>query len=218
MKNTFLLLTVVLTLLSCSSPLDKNYNDDTLKEDAQEIKESGDLEENDAELIAGWIMKSKLTGQDLSDKTYREILEEAKSFKNEQVELAQKAKEDAAAKKKQMEEATVVSLFDKGFAEGDFESYNTFSYILKNKSRKDIKAFKFSFDIYDALGDELGTGYGVSSTENIVKAGEEFQKTIYYDFNRFTNDDIKIKNAKFKDLIFDVKVQKIVYTDGSILE
>jgi hypothetical protein len=218
MKKTILLLAMISLIVACSSPLDKKYSDETMEADAKEIKESGDLDSEDAKLIAGWIMKSKFQGKDLTDKTYREILEEAKDFKTEQEELAKKAKMEAEAKKKKMQEAIVVSLFDKGFAKADYEDYNSFSYVLKNKSEKDIKAFKFSFDIYDALGDELGDGYQVSSTDNTVKAGEEFKTTIYYDYNQFTNDDIKIKNAKFEDLTFDIRVHKIVYTDGTILE
>lgn len=218
MRKTILLLALLLVLVSCTSPLDKKYSNETLETDAKEIKESGDLEDDDAELLAGWIMKSKLQGKNLSDKTYREIIDEAKIFKTEQEELAAKAKKETEDKKNKMQEAIVVSLFDKGFAKADYQDYNSFSYILKNKSSKDIKAFKFSFNIYDALGDELGDGYSISSTDKTVPAGEEFKTTIYYNYNQFTNDDIKIKNAKFEDLTFDIQVQKIVYTDGTTLE
>jgi len=218
MKKTVLLFTAITILFSCSSPLDRKYSEENLQKDAKEIKESGKLKSEDLELLAGWIMKSKFQGNDLSDKTYNEIINEAKSFKKEQEELASKAKKEAEIKKKRMQETMIISIFDKGFTKSDWETYNSFSYVVKNKSNKDIKAFKFSFKIYDVLGDEIGDGYRVSSTDKIIKANEESKKTIYYDFNQFMNKDIIIKNAKFKDLSFDIKVDKIVFTDNSVLE
>ena len=218
MKKLILTSLFLAFLTSCSSPLNKKYSDENLEQDATEIKESGKLEDGDAELLAGWIMKSKLQGTSLEDKTYKEILDEAKKFKNEQEELALKAKKEAEEKKKIMQESVVISIYDKGFEQADYESYNSFNYVIKNNSKKDIKAFKFSFNIYDALGDEIGDGYSVSSTDETVKSGDEYKTTIYFDFNQFIDEDIELKNSKFSDLVIDVRPEKIVYTDGSILE
>ncbi len=218
MKNTFLLLAVAVLFFSCSSPLDKKYSDENLKQDATKIKEEGELVEEDSKLLGSWILKSKLQGEKLSDMTYREILNQAKNFRQEQEELAEKAKKEAEARNKKMQNAIVVSIFNKGFVSADYQSYNYFDYAVKNKSNKDIQAFKFNFNIYDALGDEISDGYQVSSTDSIIKANEEFKTRIFYNYNQFMDDDIKIKNAKFDAFIFNIRINKIVYTDGSTLE
>ncbi len=119
MRKVILIFGSLLIILSCSSELDKKYSDDTFLLDAKEIKNSGNLNKEDIELLGKWIIKSKFRGDDLSQKTYGEILDEAKKVKKEK-------------------EAVVVSIFDKGFAKADYESYNSFSYIIKNKTGKSL--------------------------------------------------------------------------------
>ena len=58
-KITLFLFTVA--LISCSNPLDKKYSEATLKQDAKELKESNKMSDEDLQLLAGWILKSKLS-------------------------------------------------------------------------------------------------------------------------------------------------------------
>lgn len=74
-----------LSITSCgsSSPLDRKYSDKTFVEDARAIKESKKLSDDDIKLLAGFIVRGKLTGQQLENMTYAEMLKKAKDTKAE---------------------------------------------------------------------------------------------------------------------------------------
>ena len=220
MKSFFIVLIALLSViaLSCSGPLDKEFNEDTVAEDTKEITESGDVSKEEVETLAMWIFSQKLQDKSLEGKTYGDLLTEAKAYKAEQEAIAAKAKAEADAKAKKLREAAVVSIYDKEFHEGEWQAMYGFNYVIKNKAAKDIDALKFTFNIYDKLGDKIGTGYSVSITKEEIPAGEEYKSAAYWDYNQFSNDDSKIKNAEMKDLVFDIALEKIVYTDGSTLE
>ena len=100
-KSNLLLLAIIFIISSCSSSLDKKYNEETFVEDVRKIKEERNLNEEETKLIIGWIMKSKLKNENISKKTYRVILNEAESFKKEKEELAIKAKKQQMKRKKE---------------------------------------------------------------------------------------------------------------------
>jgi len=71
-----------LSITSCSSnPLDRKYSDKTFVEDARAIKESKKLSDDDVKLLAGYIVRSKLTGENLDNMTYADMLKKAKENK-----------------------------------------------------------------------------------------------------------------------------------------
>ncbi len=214
---TFMMVLFALLLVSCSSPLDRKYNKETLDDDVKAMRESG-VADDDMMAIGGWVMKSAIDNTNLDGKTYRDILKDAKDYSKKQKELEEKARKEAELLQKKMKEAAVISIYKKDFVAADYESYNVFSYVVKNTGDKDIKAFKAEFTITNVLGDEIGDGYRFDCTDHTVKVGEEYKTDVYFEYNRFINSTIEIKETPFKDLNFDIKITKIVYTDGSVLE
>ncbi|MCK0132603.1 hypothetical protein MWU59_13930 [Flavobacteriaceae bacterium F08102] len=81
MRRHLLILSLIGFLTACSDPLDKKYNEETLVEDAKEIKEMCDLSEEEVQLMAGWIVRARMKDLKLEGKTYGEILEEAKAYR-----------------------------------------------------------------------------------------------------------------------------------------
>jgi hypothetical protein len=71
-------------MLSCSSPLDKKYNEASLGEDLEEIalKEKG-IDTTDAKYFVFMLVGAKLRGDTLENKTYRELFDEAKVLRKE---------------------------------------------------------------------------------------------------------------------------------------
>lgn len=206
--------------LSCSGPMGKEYSEETAAEDLKAIVESEDLTKDETATLAGWIMgASFVEDRELNGKTYADILDDANSYRAEQEALAAKAKAEAEAKAKRLREAATVSIFDKVFERwSSYEKVNGFKYAIENKSEKDIDALKFSFSIHNKLGDEIGNGYSVSITDNPIPAGEEYSSAAYWDYNPYIDSSIAIKNADYEDLVFNITLEKIVYTDGTILE
>ncbi|KAB1231648.1 hypothetical protein [Chryseobacterium viscerum] len=210
-------------LTACSNPTSKKYNEATITEDLKEIGESKKWNEKEAGLFAGWLIRAKLKGESLENKTYQNILDEAKKFKAEEDALAEKAKKEAEERKQKMKNAVTVTIFAKEYVPSNFdagrlEDYNLFKYALQNKSSKEIKAAKISFKIFNALGEQIGDSYSMDFTDDRIAANTTFKGDAAFDYNQFSNDDKKIASAKFEDLIFDFDVQKVVYTDGSVLE
>lgn len=210
-------------LTACSNPTSKKYNEATMAEDLKEIGESKKWNEQDAGLFAGWLIRAKLKGESLENKTYQGILDEAKKFKAEEEALAAKAKKEAEVRKQKMKEALIVTIFDKEYVPSNFDvgrldDYNLFKYAIQNKSPKEIKAAKISFKIYNSLGEQIGDSYSMDFTDDRIAGNATFKGDAAFDYNQFSNEDKKIAAAKLEDLSFDFDVQKIVYSDGSILE
>jgi len=81
MKGLLYALTILIAFLitSCSSPMDKAYNEDTLQEDVVALK--GSLSEDELGLIIGQITMNSLSGDKMLGDTYGDLLEEGKKRK-----------------------------------------------------------------------------------------------------------------------------------------
>lgn len=81
MKNLSLLLLLSIIIISCSSPLDKAYKQDTLEEDIVALKES--ISEEELNTLAEYIALKTLSGDDMLGKNYNDLLNEAKNMQEE---------------------------------------------------------------------------------------------------------------------------------------
>lgn len=216
MKKISLLLAVILMILSCSSPLDKKYNEKTLEQDAKEIKESGKLSDEDAELLIGWILKSKLSGEIIEGKSYSEIVKKAKDYKKEQKELAEKVKQNEEKKRERLGLALTVALYEKGYQEYDYQEYITYSLAFENKTDKEIRALKGTLTINDLFDSEIKS---ISLTIDERISSKATHKGVYTtDFNQFKDEDVRLKNKSLDDLKVVWTPEKIIFSDGKILE
>lgn len=214
---------LLLAVLSCSNPMNKKYDEETLEADMKEIKEKNKMSEDEIKTFAGWLILAKLGNKDLTGKTYQQILDEAKNYKKEQDELAAKAKAEEKAKAEKMKNAATVSIYEYAFQPANMDNfeiqdYHIFKYAIQNKVNKEIKALKFHFKIYNSLGDALGVGYEMSVTDERIAPMGTFKGSAMFDSNPYNNVDNKIANSKFSDLKFDIVVDKIVYSDDTVLE
>ena len=211
-----LLIIIISLLAACSSPLDKKYNEDTLAEDSKAIKEAGDLSEEEAQIMAGWILRAKLTDENLEGKTYGEILEEAKDYKKEQEKLAEKAKKEEEEKRQRLGSALTVAMYDKGYEEYDYQEYLTYSLAFENKTDKEIRAFKGSISIQDLFDTEIKS---INLTiDDPIRAGETFKGTYTTEYNQFMDEDSRLKSKDMADLKVVWTPEKIIFADGSTLE
>ena len=219
MKKIILLLSALL-IISCSNPMNRKYDETKLEEDAKAIKESGKLSDDDAKMLVGWIMMSKLGGKDLKNKTYNDILNEAKDYKKQQEELAEKAKKEKQEKIDKYSKALTFTVFDKGFVKSDimngiYEDKITFDIAIQNKTNKEIRAIKGPLNFYDLFGEEL---FSANYTqEDVIKPNEVYKTQISIDYNQFTDGHKTLNNKSLKDLKFEYVPEKIIFTDGSEL-
>ena len=68
---------VLFIMGACSPSLDKKYNPDTIDQDATEMRENGDITDEEFFKIGAYVISAQLQGKDLSGMTYGDILEEA---------------------------------------------------------------------------------------------------------------------------------------------
>jgi len=224
-----LLFAILLMLIySCSNPLDNKYSEETLEQDAEKIKESGELNSTELSLLGEYIAWNKMTGKKIEGRTYAEMLEEAKEIrkkqeeeKREQKELAEKARKEEEKRIAKLNQVLTVSIFDigavkKGYVGEEWIDEIIYHFVYENKSDKEIRAIKRTIIINDVFGDEIKK-LGVKCDKNI-QAGKIIKEKRYYNYNDYKKSDKKIVNSKMKDLKFIWKPEIIMYTDGSSLE
>lgn len=79
--QALLLSAFTLFLVSCkSNPLDKKFSDANFASDMRDIVESKKLDQAEATSLTMYIVRAKMTGEKLDNKTYTEILQSAKTL------------------------------------------------------------------------------------------------------------------------------------------
>lgn len=217
------LYTGLILLASCSNPLDRKYSKKTVKEDMEELLESGKVDSTDMKYVATYMVRSAMLGEELEGKTYGEMIENAKNLREKQE--AQEAEEKALAekiireeqeKREQFSKVVTVALYDKGYTEYDYQDYLTYGIAFENKSDKDIRAIKGSIQINDLFDDEI-KAITVTEDEGII-AGETLRKTYTTDYNQFMDEDTRLRSKDLKDLKVVWTPIKIIFADGTTLE
>lgn len=221
MQRIIYLIAIAIAVFSCNSPLDKKYNEKTLDEDAQAIRDQIDTTET--AILLGTVLRYKFQGKKLEEKTYGELLEEGRKFKEEQDKieaeqkaLAEKAKKEEEEKARRLNESLTVTVFNKGFVELDYEEYITFQFAFQNKTEKDILAFTGIMifnDLFDVEISKLSITY-----DNGVKANSTVNWRATTDYNQFRDSDKTLRYKELNKIKLVWKPEKIIFNDGTSLE
>lgn len=218
--NTLFIVLAVFAV-SCSSPLEKKYNSETEDKDIESLKT--ELDTADLRLILGTMFRMRIEDKDFEGMTYRELLEDGKRYKAEQERIeaeqqamAEKAAREEAERVKRLQDAVMVSCYEKGFYEGTYEDYITYKFVIKNKSDKDIRALKGMVvfnDIFDEKISALGLTY-----DQPIEAGKEITWNATTDYNQFKSEDRSLRNKDLKDMKVVWVPEKLIFRDGTTLE
>jgi len=221
MKNHLLLIALSALLFSCSSPMEKKFNEETAKDDIAAIK--SELDSADLKLLAGSMMRLKIQDKKLEDMTYAEILADGKSWlaekekkEAEQKALAEKAAKEEAERVKKLSDAVMVSCFEKGFKEATYDAYITYKFVIHNKSTSNIRAIKGKITFTDLFDEEVKSLNFVY--DQPIEAGQQVNWDANTDYNQFMDKDKALRNKDLKDLKVVWKPAKIIFEDGTTLE
>lgn len=221
MKKQILILGLATLLFSCSSPMDKKFNEETAEEDIKAVK--SELDSTEMKLLAGSMFRLKLQDKKLEEMTYAEILEDGKKWKAEQEKkeaeqkaLAERAAKEEAERIKKLTEAVIVSCFEKGYAEVDYQDYITYKFVIQNKSDKAIRAVKGGITFTNLFDEEIKSLNFVY--DQPIEAGKQVNWNATTDYNQFMDEDQTLKNKDLKDLKVVWKPEKIIFEDGTTLE
>jgi hypothetical protein len=208
-------------MLACSSSLDRMYSEKTFQEDAKELQ--NELDSSEVKLLIGSIFRLTFAQKDLSKMTYGEILEDGKAWKAEQdlkeaeeKALQEKAASEEASRISRLKNVVIVTCFNKGFIEGDYDDYISYGFAIKNKTTKDIRAIKGSLLFTDLFDEEINTIRLTYDTP--IKAGVTANWNATTDYNRFMDKDVSLKNKDLNDLKVIWKPEKVIFMDGTTLE
>ncbi|TMM28666.1 hypothetical protein FDT66_13770 [Polaribacter aestuariivivens] len=218
-KITFLI--VLIFIISCSSPLDKKFNENTSKEDLMKIQSK--IDSTQFYLLAGSMLRLKLQDNKIENMTYREILEQGEKWKVEEEKrqeelkrLAEKARKEQDERTRLLSESIIVSCFEKGFTKYNYEDYITYKFVIKNKSVKNIRAVKGSITFMNLFDQEIKTLNLVY--DESIKANSTVNYNAQTDYNQFKDSDKALKNKDLKDMKVKWNPEKIIFEDGTTLE
>ena len=220
MKKVLIIFSSIL-FVACSSPLDKKYSKGSFEEDAKQLR--SEVDSADAMLLMGSILRLTMQQEDLTQMTYGQILENGKAWKAEQdrLEEEQKALQEKAAREEaerltRLQNTVMVTCFEKGFSEVNYQDYITYKFAIQNKSDQDIRAVKGEIMFTDLFDDEIKT---LSFTyDETIDAGATANWNATTDYNQFMNDDVKLRNKDLEDLKIVWKPIKVIFKDGTTLE
>jgi len=102
---------------------------------------------------------------------------------------------------------------DKGFIEGDFQDYITFTLQLTNTTNKDIEGMKGTLVFNDLFGDQIQRVN--FSYDDGIPAGETKPYRATVDYNQFIDGDVTLRRTDLSKIKTEWDVNTIIYTDGS---
>ncbi|MEE4001525.1 hypothetical protein V1T75_14365 [Tenacibaculum sp. FZY0031] len=221
MRKVFIVSVILLAIVSCSSPLDKKFNEERAAEDIKAVQ--SEIDSTELGMLVGSMLRLKLEGEKVEGLTYREILEKGKRWKEkeeklekEQKFLAEKAKKEELERINRLSESVVISCFEKGFYKYKYEDYITYKFVIQNKSNKNIRAVKGSLIFSNLFDEEIKTINLVY--DKVLTADTTVNYEAQTDYNQFSDSDKALKNKELKDMKVKWKPEKIIFEDGTTLE
>lgn len=203
----------VFAIISCNNhPLDKKYNEESFDKDIKEMLESKKVDTTDVTLIITYVILAETFGEDLDNKTYKDLLYDAIKLRNK----AEKAVKEKEERRQLFDNVLTVTLRDKGYRKGDWEDYLTYEIAYENKSEKDIRAVKGSILITDLFDSEIKKIELVG--DEVIPAGKIVKKLYTTKYNQFKDEDTRLRSKSIKDIKVVWTPEKIIFGDGSTLE
>jgi hypothetical protein len=218
-----ILLIASILLVGCSDP--KKYEVTKLTDEQK--KELGQkLTADEGQKLAGWMMRSALSGQEPSAGTtveqalaqQDEWVEKQKADEAEKAELAKRVEAERKVKQQEFAKLLSVVLVSKKNSVGEYnQRWVGLEVAYENKSDKDIEGVKGVLKFADIFGDEImnvrwSYDGGVPAKQSIV------ERNVGVDINHFMDDHMKLWNTDFDKLKSNFEVSTIIFKDGTKID
>jgi len=196
----------------------------------QSIKDSKDLTVEEVGLLQAFIMRKGL-GDALAGKTpelpvgmtigemiedQRKWVADATKREADEKERVARARAEEEKQRRVLLDAITLTVFDKGYSEGEYQQYITIKTMYENKSGKDIRGFKGRVQFNDLFGVEI-MPFNISEDEPL-KARETKRQSWTLKYNQFIDQHVKLRNTPLESLKIEWKPQIILFADGTSLE
>ncbi len=141
---------------SCSNPLDKEYNEETVEKDFKRIVELGKIDSTEEKVMSEFMIKNGLINPSVMElgASYRDILEQAQLTKEKELKDVEADFEAKESKKITLEikKSLFMNFEDTSIALRG--TLLTCSLAVRNIGNKNIKAFKALITVKDVFGKE----------------------------------------------------------------
>jgi hypothetical protein len=178
----------------------------------QAIRKSNKVSDEDLQSLASFIVLAKLSGNDITGKSYDDILDKIKSFQQNNDQLNNKNELEKEARRKRLSPFLEVSLQRKDFLKKGNRQVLEFTITFKNTSSQKIKTITGSLVINDLMEKPIKT-LSILLDENILP-GQTLTKIYTLDYNDADEND---RGMRAKD-IFDIRTvwnpEKIIFEKG----
>jgi len=211
---TSLLLAVILS--SCHSPLGRVYNAKTFEQDLRLIKESNKVSDEDIELMAKFILVTKLSGNDLQGQTYSSILEKVKNIQRVSTDESEREKNILAARIKRLGPLLEVSIRDKSFIRIKEKDYLAYKIFFHNPTPSAIKTVIGNIGINDLMDRQIKK-IDILLDDNIKGYGS-LEKVYQQEYDHADERDKRIRSRDLVDLRISWNPDKILFENGRLAE
>ena len=216
-KNNLLL--IILVFVFACSPLDRDYNPRTVKEDLKTLREIG-VPEYNVLLLEGYIKGQKLNNLGIdSTLTYEELLEVAKTEKM-RLEMNWYINNLSKTLKQNREEKSIdslnsffsLTLMDKSYDGDAFKDYISIELNITNKSKANLKGLKGILIFYDLFGDVLKKSE--IKCDIALPAGQSILFNARLPFNTLIDKDIELYQMDKSQFTIKFIPSEILFSDG----
>lgn len=214
--NLLLLILIVIIFCSCNNPLHRPYNPATYEEDMQAIQKSNKVNDEDLQTLAKYIMLAKLSGNDVTGKSYGDIIDKIKSLQQNNDELSNRDAMVKEAKRKRLSPFLEVNLQNKTFAKKNNKDVLVFTVIVKNTGTQKIKTVTGNLLVNDLMEKPI-KNLSIFLDEDI-SPGQTLIKTYTIDYNDSDENDRRMRSKDFFDIRIVWNPEKIIFENGKLAE
>jgi len=214
--NLGLLAFIAILFSSCNNPLHRTYDPATYEDDMQAIRKSNKVSEEDLQILAKYIMLTKLSGSAITGKSYEDIIDRIKSLQQSNNELNNREAMEKEAKRKRLSPFLEVSLQNKIFEKKNNKNVLIFTVILKNTGTRKIKTVTGNLAINDLMERPV-KNLSIFLDEDIPP-GQSISRTFTSDYDEANENDRRMRSKDFFDIRAVWDPGKIIFDGGKLAE
>lgn len=201
---------------SCHNPLQKIYRPSTYEKDIQEIRKSDKVNNEDLEVLIKYIVVARVSGNDLSGRTYEDILNRIKTFQQENEKIDVREDMEKEARRNRLSSHLEASILKKEYSNKEGKEIMIYTITLKNISSQKIKTITGNFLLNDLLGrpvKELNIFF-----DEEITPGQILTKIVTMPYHDADATDQRVRGKDLIDMRVVWNPEKIILEDGSLLQ
>ena len=212
----WLLLFLVIIFISCNNPLHRTYSPGTYEEDMQAIRKSNKVNDEDLKALANYIILAKLAGNNVTGKSYEDLIDKIKTYRQNNNALSSRDAMEKEAKRARLANFITVNLQNKTFTKKNNKEVFIFTVTLKNTGNQKIKTVTGNLTINDLM-EKLIKNLNIFLDEDI-SPGQTLTKTYTIDYNNADENDRRLRSKDFFDIRIVWNPEKIIFENGRLVE